>query len=210
MKRHGKLFSVAMACVMGLTLLSACSKQPAESTVPSDASETSEPQSTITSTPISSGSAEEMLDAISEASKTGKVLDCDFAAGNSTIDDFEEAWGTADVSDYVASAKGFYNTYRSRYIVVGFGKGDLVFDLRNTSPALSVITYDDVIAYFGKPNHTAKTAEGQIVLGYIVNDNYKLKFVFPNTDVSAKLDHYIVFYPAGTVNSMSGDPGREW
>ncbi len=210
MKIHRKLFSVMMTCVLGFTLLSACNRQPAESNVPSGTPETSEPQSTITSSPASTNSAEEMLDEISKASKVGKVLGCDFAAGDSVIEDFEDAWGPADVSDYVASAKGFYNTYRSQHIVVGFGKGDLVFDIRNTSPDLSIITYNDVIAYFGKPDHTATTAEGEIVLGYTVNADYKLKFVFPNTDIDAKLDHYIVFYPAGTVNSMAGDPGREW
>ena len=45
--------------------------------------------------------------------KQGKVINSDFAAKTTTMEDVEKVWGKADKTDYVASGKGRYATYTS-------------------------------------------------------------------------------------------------
>ena len=68
------------------------------------------------------------------------------------------------------------------------------------------------VNFFGTPDHNI-TSNGEIILGYVAGADYKILFVFKaptNNNTDPELDHYSVLYPKGTVNSMAGDPGREW
>ncbi|MDL2268172.1 YjgB family protein [Desulfovibrio sp. OttesenSCG-928-G15] len=164
-------------------------------------------QGAVDNTSLNDLGAAALLQKISSLSKSGKVLGCDFAAGSTVIGDVEDAWGKADSSQYVAKAKGTYNAYNSRHIVMGIGKGELVYEIRNSDPALAQITRDDVLNLFGKAEYTA---DGHTIVGYTVNNDLKLKFVFQSANKEATLDHYMVLYPAGTANSMADDRGRAW
>lgn len=51
---------------------------------------------------------------------------------------------------------------------------------------------------------------GALCLALVV---FKIEFVFPLSaanNSNPMMNHYLVLYPAGTVNSMAGDPGRQW
>lgn len=144
--------------------------------------------------------------------RQGKVLFSDFAAKTSTIADVEKAWGTPDKMDYVASAGGRYATYTSHNIVFGINKGDQIFEIRSYDSRLKGITLAKVKGALGTPAHNAKV-NGQLIIGYAANSEFKVEMVFPeptNANPNPVLDHYNVLYPNGTVNSMSGYPGRQW
>ena len=64
----------------------------------------------------------------------------------------------------------------------------------------------------GAPAYDSKFY-GQELIGYIAGPEFKLEFVFPEPtsgNPNPVLDHYSVLYPNGTINSMAGDPGRQW
>ncbi|MGG1680190.1 DUF4309 domain-containing protein [Neobacillus sp. NRS-1170] len=65
---------------------------------------------------------------------------------------------------------------------------------------------------YGTPAYDVKS-NGEEIIGYVVSSEYKILLVFPqpsNNNQDPVMDHYSVLYPRGTVNSMVGDPGRQW
>ncbi|MFL0246123.1 M56 family metallopeptidase [Candidatus Clostridium stratigraminis] len=146
--------------------------------------------------------------------KEGKVTNgyCDFLVKTNTIDDVEKKFGKADKTDWVAAAKGSYATYNKYNIVFGFNKGNQIFEIRDTNIEIKSITLSKVKAVLGAPAYDAKIS-GEEIIGYIASPEFKVEMVFPmpsKDNPDPVMDHYNVFYPAGTVNSMSNDPGRQW
>lgn len=212
---------VLSACSGGASSSSSASQLPPSSSEESSQSVVSSASSSISS---SSGANNALLQTVLDEAKLGKVINCEYVINNITIEDIENAWGTADKNEYVASAKGTYYTFNSKHIVVGVNKGDLVFEIRSYAPELSAITYTDVVATLGEPEHTSTTTDGEHVIGYTLTyagDNqtasnmnplseFKIKFVFPSNSGTAVLSHYMVVDPTQTENSMADDSGREW
>lgn len=162
-------------------------------------------------TAASAANANAMLKTISTNAKAGKVTNSSFAVKSNTIDDVIGAWGKPDSSNYVAAAKGTYAAYDKKNVVYGYNKGSQIFEVRNMdSAALKAITLNDIRRYFGKPQYDSKDSAGRRIVGYKVSNDYKLEFVLQNSSNTAQVHHYNVFYPAGTVNSMASDPGRQW
>ncbi len=154
-----------------------------------------------------------LLENMMTKAKEGMVINCDFPVENTVIDDVIQEWGQPDQSEYVADAKGTYDTFNSKNVVFGFNKGAQVFEVRSFDPQLKTISVSQVEANYGNPDYTSEiVSEGQQIFGYVVNDKYKMLLVFDMSTDSQdpKLDHYSVFYPQGTVNNMADDPGREW
>ena len=157
------------------------------------------------------GKEKELILQIMDLAKQGKVIGCNYVAGETVFDDVEKEWGKPDKSDYVAEAKGTYATYSSRGFVFGINKGSRVFEIRKISD-LENITLSQVKEVLGNPDKILDYP-GQDILGYTTGTEYKLKFVFPEATLDnddPALDHVNVFYPPGTVNMMADDPGREW
>lgn len=229
LKRSAAVFAASL-----LVLSSACSRTPAASepvsssgdpssavSAESSASSAAESSQVSSSPDISSAAAagsqtveeETVMANLTNAAKKGRVLHCDFAAKANCIEDVQKIWGNGENSGYVAAAKGTYVTYPKQGFVFGFNKGDQIFEVRTFDGQLQkVLTLSKIEKYFGKPNYNAKTAKEEIV-GYAVNPDFKLLFVFEQPKAAGDdpaLDHYSVLYPAGTVNSMADDPGREW
>lgn len=51
----------------------------------------------------------------------------------------------------------------------------------------------------------------EIIIGYVINEDFKILFVFrQGYEENPKLDYYNVFYLRGTINMMADDQGREW
>lgn len=169
----------------------------------------------LTTTQVSqqqSDSAESLISSIYSYGKSGKIINSDFLVKANTIEDVEKVWGKADVTDWVAAAKGNYATYNSHNVVFGFNKGDQIFEIRSFDSRLKGITINEVKEILGAPAHDVKS-NGQEIIGYTTSSEFKVEMVFPQStkvDPNPILDHYNVFYPQGTVNNMANDPGRQW
>jgi hypothetical protein len=153
-----------------------------------------------------------LLNSITTLAQQGKIINCDFPAKTTTIEDVMAKWGKADKSEGVPQAKGFYFTYSKYNVVFGTGKGDLIFEVRSFDSRLGQISLSTVNNILGNPAYNAKY-NGQKIIGYTAGKEYKILFVFvqPTKDSNYYiLDHYSVLYPEGTVNNMGNDPGRQW
>ncbi|MDL2206286.1 YjgB family protein [Eubacteriales bacterium OttesenSCG-928-N13] len=154
-------------------------------------------------------SPEKLLRSIESLAEEGGILNCDFQVKSSTIDEIIDELGSPNRSNYVKSAHGTYATFSSDNVVVGYGKGDQVFELRSYSKRLHVITERNVTTYFGEPDHTS-SLDGQRIISYVLNDEFNVKFVFDTKNADAPLNHYNVIWLEGTENDMAGDHGRNW
>lgn len=153
--------------------------------------------------------AKALLKSISNLAGQGWVLNASYTTGEDTIDAVEAEWGTADSSDYVASAKGTYYTYAKEKVAFGVNKGMQIFEIRSYDARLSKIRLQDVTAYFGEPDHLTRS-KTELFISYKITDDLNVKFVFPRAGKNPAVSHYCVFYPAGTINMMADDPGRQW
>lgn len=159
-----------------------------------------------------SDSIESLILNITTFGKQGKVINSDFSVKTNTIEDVEKVWGKADKTEWVAAAKGRYATYASRNVVFGINKGEQIFEIRSYDSRLKSITLTKVKEVLGTPAYDAKS-NGQEIIGYLTSSELKVEMVFPqptSDNPNPGLDHYNVLYPKGTINNMSGDPGRQW
>lgn len=221
---HGKSLAYCAVLILCLILQVGCSKPGNESSsvspkqaVSAPSSGTALPSGITASVPRGLSAPQEdaykdLLISIQKEARQGRVIGCEFPVETKCIEDVQEAWGKEDKSEYVASAKGTYAVYNKKNMVFGFNKGSQLFEVRTFDSKLKDITLAEVEDVFGKPAHDVFSGSEK-VLGYVVTEKYKLLLVFANAKAdgeNAKLDHYSVFYPRGTVNSMADDPGREW
>ncbi|MCT8977930.1 DUF4309 domain-containing protein [Clostridium sp. CX1] len=175
---------------------------------------TSSPNSNNASkeSPTKDDSSKTILLNIMELAKEGKVVNCQFPAKTTVIDDIEKKWGKPDKSDWVSAAKGTYATYTKHNLAFGFNKGSQIFEIRSFDDKIKKVSLSKVKEVFGKPSYDVKV-KGEEIIGYVVNNNFKILLVFPeptSKKPNPLLSHYSVLYPKGTVNLMADDPGREW
>lgn len=153
-----------------------------------------------------------LLDSIKSLAKQGKIINCDFPAKSTVIEDVEKKWGKADKTDWVPKAKGTYATYSKYNVVFGFNKGSQIFEVRSFDSRLKQISLPMVKKDFGTPEYDVKS-NGEEIIGYKVGQEFKILFVFAQPVKGSNdplMDHYSVLYPKGTVNIMADDPGRQW
>ncbi len=150
-----------------------------------------------------------LINSIMEQAKQGKVPGCEFSVRTTVIDQVEDAWGKADTTDYVAAAKGSYATYASRGITFGFNKGEQIFEVRSSGKQVKQISLSQIEKALGTPTYHLDNQTEKII-GYVASSDYKLEFVLDKSKSNPFVDHVNVLYPAGTVNSMADDPGRQW
>ena len=153
-----------------------------------------------------------LLETINKSAVQGKVINCDFPVKYTVIGVVREKWGKPDKSEWIPQAKGMYDTYSKHNVVFGYGKGDQIFEVRSFDSRLGQITLSMVKEVFGVPAYDVKY-NGEEIIGYTTGKEFKILFVFPQPtkdSSDAILKHYSVLYPAGTVNMMANDPGRQW
>lgn len=207
----------ALSCVL---LLSGCSAGDKGKAVPPDQAGAKSPPAAESDSGTSPGGQaagvndqqKALISRVMDLARQGKVINSEFAAEKTVFDAVEKEWGKPDKTDYVPEAKGTFASYKARGVVIGFNKGAQVFDIRSYDSDLKKITLSGLRETLGPPAHTS-SYNNQEILGYTAGDKFKIRFVFPrstadNTDPA--LDHVSVFYPRGTVNNMSEDPGLEW
>lgn len=152
-----------------------------------------------------------LIKEIFKKAKVGEVIDCDFKVKYNIIDDVKRDWGEEEKFDYIAEAKGDYYTFGGKSEVFGVNKGGVIFEVRTFSEKVKEVTLNEIINSYDTPDYDIISSINERIIGYIVNDEFKLLLVFNNESGSnPKLDHYSVLYPKGTVNLMADDPGREW
>ncbi|SPF41243.1 Antirepressor regulating drug resistance protein (fragment) [Candidatus Desulfosporosinus infrequens] len=157
-------------------------------------------------------SMESLLSNMMALGEQGKVINSDYAVKTTTIEDVEKAWGNADKTDYIATAKGSYATYTNHNVVFGINKGDQIFEVRCYDNRLAGLTLAKTKEVLGTPAYDAKDSNQEII-GYATDSEFKVEMVFPQPTADQPdpvMDHYNVLYPNGTVNEMTGDPGRQW
>lgn len=165
-----------------------------------------------TPVPVLDESQKKVLSDILKLAKEGKIINCEFPAKTTVLENVENKWGQPDKTDWVPAAKGTYVTYLKKNVVFGFNKGMQIFEVRSFDKNLSKMSLSMIKEYFGTPAYDVKT-NGQEIIGYTAGQDYKLLFVFPQASVNGTgkfMDHYSVLYPKGTVNMMADDPGRQW
>lgn len=177
-----------------------------------NSSNPSTPVTTAPATQLNPDSMRTMLLNMMVFAKQGKVINSDFPAKTTTIDDVEKAWGKANQTNYVAAAKGSYATFSNHKVVFGFNKGNQIFEVRSFDSRLGSITLAKVKEVLGTPAYDTRY-NSQEVIGYTAGPEFKFEMVFPQpttSNLDPIMDHYSVLYPQGTVNSMADDPGRQW
>lgn len=156
--------------------------------------------------------AESLISDIMVLAKQGRIINSDLSAKANTIGDVQKLWGSADKTDYVAAAGGSYYTYTNHNVVFGVNKGDQIFEVRSFDSSLKSISLTEAKKVLGAPAHDVKS-NGQEIIGYTASSEFKVEMVFPeptSSNPDPVMDHYNVLYPAGTVNSMQDNPGRQW
>jgi hypothetical protein len=142
----------------------------------------------------------------------GKTINCQFPVEATVIETVRDAWGEPDKTEYIAAAKGTYDTYADRDAVFGFNKGSQIFDVRSFDDSIKQVTMSKVKEVLGEPENTHHF-DTEDMLVYQAGEKYQLLFIFPRADdqdPDPRLDHYNVFYPRGTVNMMADDPGIKY
>ncbi|MDV4149575.1 YjgB family protein [Clostridium sp. AL.422] len=153
----------------------------------------------------------DLLNSIKGKSEDGMIINSEFKAKYTVIDEIINVYGKADSENYIAEAKGIYYAFESKNLAFGCNKGSQIFEVRSFDKSLKELNLQDIISYFGEPSYEVTTSLNERIIGYVVNDDFKLLFVFSDSkSEKAILDHYSVLYPRGTINNMAGDPGREW
>lgn len=182
-----------------------------DSSSANDATKASEDNSS-NNTQAKDNSQKTLIDSINKLAQQGKIINCDFSAKATILQDVEEKWGKADTSDWVSQAKGLYSTYSKHNVVFGSNKGSQIFEIRSFDSSLGQISLLNVKEVLGAPEYNTKS-NGEEIIGYTAGKEFKILFVFSQSKNSSDdpiLQHYSILYPNGTVNTMASDPGREW
>lgn len=195
-----KVFNWMMA-TLALTLVVGCSgANPPLKTEPS--SSATQTEDTI----------KESLLNMKQLAEQGKVINSTFSVKTTAMENVKTKWGEPDKTDWVPAAKGNYATYSKHAVVFGFNKGTQIFEVRSLDKQLQKLSLVKTKEVYGTPAYDVKV-NGEEIIGYTAGQEFKMELVFPLTTASNSnpmMDHYLVLYPSGTVNSMANDPGRQW
>ncbi|SHI51991.1 YjgB family protein [Desulfosporosinus lacus] len=205
-----------MIATLALTLIVGCSPsnpQNSDSSKPTDSvSQTPSQMPPSSSAPQTTDAAKELLLNMKQLAEQGKVINNDFPVKTTVIEDVKSKWGEPEKTEWVAAAKGSYATYSNKATVFGFNKGSRIFEVRSFDKQLKQLSLAKTKEVYGTPAYDVKV-NGEEIIGYTAGPEFKIEFVFPLTTASNSdpvMDHYLVLHPAGTVNNMADDPGRQW
>lgn len=146
-----------------------------------------------------------------QLAQQGKIINSDFPAKTSRIEDIEKVLGKPDQTDTVANT-GTYATFANNYVAFGFNKAGQIFEVRSLASHQFVgITLAKAKEVLGTPAYDTKY-NGQEIIGYQAGGSeFKLEMVFPlptTNNPNPPMDHYNVLYPQGTTNIMGVE--RQW
>lgn len=200
-----------MMAALAVSLIVGCStsnSQSANPPKPTDSVSQTTPSPSVTQP---TDETKDLLSKMRQLAEQGKVINSTFSVKSTVIEDVKSQWGEPDKTDWVAAAKGNYATYSKQAMVFGFNKGSQIFEVRSYDKQLQQLSLVKTKEVFGTPAYDVKV-KGEEIIGYTAGKDYKIEFVFPLSDSESNpvMNHYLVLYPQGTVNSMADDPGRQW
>jgi len=206
-----KTFLKWIMVALVLTLVVGCSSaSPSPQPSPKPASDSQ--IAPASPTPQTTDTAKELLMNMKQLAEQGKVMNSDFPAKTTAMENVKTKWGEPDKTEWVAAAKGTYATYSNHAVVFGFNKGSQIFEVRSFDQQLQKLSLAKTKEVYGTPAYDVKV-NGEEIIGFTAGQEYKIEFVFPLPTANGSdpmMNHYLVLYPAGTVNSMANDPGRQW
>jgi hypothetical protein len=153
-----------------------------------------------------------LLNEIMQLARQGKIINCEFPVETTVIETVKQKWGDPDQEEYISAAKGRYATYLKHNVAFGSNKGSQIFDVRSYDNKLKELMMSKVKEVLGTPENIHQY-DTEYMLVYKAGEKYQLLFIFPKAtqqNPDPQLDHYNVFYPRGTVNSMADDPGIKY
>ncbi|MGL5352271.1 MAG: YjgB family protein [Clostridium sp.] len=204
--RNNKIILVFLT--IGLIFLVSCSNSNENNVINNNVNDKSEIKSSM-----EEDKKVDYINNIKDNAINGMVINCDFKVKENIMTNVRNLWGEEDKIDEVVAAKGNYSTYSSKDIVFGWNKGEEIFEIRSYLKDNKVLNLRDIKNVLGNPDYDVVTNINERIVGYKLNDNFKLEFVLNNGNSKEQnqfVDHYSVFYPKGTINNMAGDSGREW
>lgn len=207
MNKEVKIFISILAVT---TVLSGCGIKETNSFNNNEKSESSTKEYTIDKK--LNGSESSIIQLIHEEAMGGKVINCGYKAKDNCIDEVIVEYGEKFTSDIVEAAQGTYFTFEGKDFVFGVNKGMQIFEIRNYSQEVKEIHLKDIVGSLTEDvGYDTLTATGERIIGFKLNEDYKLEFVFKNgSEDNPTVDHYNVLYPKGSSNLMAGIGVREW
>jgi len=201
-----------MIAGLALTLVVGCSNAnpvPKPESTSQTAPSSTPPAPTATQT---TDTAKALLVNMKHLAEQGKVINSDFSVKTTALENVKSKWGEPEKTEWVAAAKGTYATYSNRAVIFGYNKGFQIFEVRSLDQQLQKLSLAKTKEVYGTTAYDVKV-NGEEIIGYKAGQEFKIEFVFPlptASNADPMMNHYQVLYPAGTVNSMADDPGRQW
>lgn len=198
--------------LVGLITFTGCAPKENAVPPPQETQNSSQSPAPGDAAPAQADAQRTLVQQIEQNARAGKVVNCEFPIKSTNIEIVHEKWGLPDKTEYIADAKGSYETYGSRQVVFGYNKGMQIFEVRSNADSIRNLPLSKVQEVLGAPS-LKRSVGSQLIIGYVVSEEIKLEFVFPQVsqdNPDPRTDHVNVLYPAGTVNSMADDPGRQW
>jgi beta-N-acetylhexosaminidase len=141
-------------------------------------------------------SPETLVDGIFSESKKGKIPYTPFIAGQTEMQEITKKWSEAEQT--TKTENGSYAEYPDHKVTVGY-RDQLVFDVRSFDSELQNIHMEDIKKIKGEPDEVRYYKDettDQIILVYLVNDMYELKWILPkptDREPNPKVHHVSVF-----------------
>lgn len=157
----------------------------------------------ISETATENSNAIILLETIVERGKRGMVINSDYVVGLLSHGMIPEKIHGDDYID-----DNGYFVYEQEYLAFDHNaRSGTTGEARSFLPELSIIKKDDVQLILGEHDYISQTDYNETVLGYILNDDYRIKFVF---DDASNLHHYNVYKPDAYRNPMGSNKPRLW
>jgi len=121
----------------------------------------------------------ELVSEILLKSKTGKVPQTSFIAGQTKIQEIHSQWGQPTKID--KTSVGDFVVYSDHEVTIGI-KDELAFDIRSYHSDLTNISFHDIKEAIGEPDEIRYYQDdhvNQIILIYQVNKHFQLKWILP-------------------------------
>jgi len=166
-------------------------------------SATGDPINATTADPVAGLHGSKLVQQLKTLAQAGKVDNCPFVAGHSTIAQVKQQWNSPDTQ--TAAGPGTYATYNARHNAFGFNAQGTIFDVRSYSAAVQSLTLNDVHSALGSPAKTTEPQSGQVNDIYQVNATYQLQFIVDTE--SNRVNHVSVFDASAVSPSHTAAPG---
>lgn len=158
---------------------SSTAKSSDNSNTNSEAANTDGQSSAEASTKTQNAEGQALLKKLYEASKSGKVPNCNFSSNGTLIQTIEKNWGKPDKTN--VAGKDTYYTYNKYGVVFGARKDSKIFNIRLYGKNFDEIRYDDIEKTLGKPAQISHY-NGEDTIIYNVSKDFQFMLIVYEPD----------------------------